>query len=223
MPARKTIFVNDKYYHVFNRGIDRRITFSTKNQYLRAVETIWFYSHQKLSLKLSDFFSLGFKDRHEIRIKIFKLPKLVEIISYCLMPNHFHLLLKQKVDFGISKYMSNFQNSYTRAYNIQIKRTGPLFNNQFKAVRLDGKEQLLYVSKYIHLNPLKGYVVKNAASLLNYKWSSFNEYITNKGGFCKRDDLLTYFKNSDEYKNFVLNDDLYKKHIDSIRHLTFEL
>ena len=76
----------------------------------------------------------------------------MEIICYCLMPNHLHLLLRQLMDGGISKFMSNFANSYTRYFNTKSKRKGPVFEGKFKAKRIETDEQLLHLSRHIHLN-----------------------------------------------------------------------
>lgn len=88
------------------------------------------------------------------------LPQHLEIISYCLMPNHFHLLVKQVIDHGIVKCLNNFSNSYTRYFNIRHDRVGPLFQGRFKAVRIETDEQLLQVSRYIHLNPVASSLIE---------------------------------------------------------------
>ena len=102
---------------------------------------------------------------------------IVDIGAYCLMPNHFHILLQQLQDNGISTFVRKLLNSYTRYFNTKNERIGPLFQGQFKAVRVESDEQLLHLTRYIHLNPLVGYVVKD---LRNFEWSSYLDYIKNK-------------------------------------------
>src|SRR3989344_7879200 len=122
MPGRILPLVNSEVYHVFNRGIDRRPTFITKAEYQRAIKSISFYRFAKPPLRLSKLLLLENKRQVEILESLEKSEKLVEIISYCLMPNHFHFLLKQTQENGISKFLGNFQNSYTRYFNTRNKR-----------------------------------------------------------------------------------------------------
>lgn len=93
------------------------------------------------------------------------------------MPNHFHLLLKQTKENGISKLVANFQNSYTRYFNLKNERVGPLFQGVFKALRVKTDEQLIHVSRYIHLNPYSSSVIKSFEELKRYPWSSVEEYL----------------------------------------------
>ena len=92
------------------------------------------------------------------------------------MGNHFHFLIKQASDNGISKFMANFTNSYTKYFNTKHQRVGPLFQGVFKAVHVDSDEQLIHLSRYIHLNPVMGFVIK-AEELKDYKWFSYPNYI----------------------------------------------
>lgn len=149
--------------------------------------------------------------------------KLIEIFAYCLMPNHFHLLLKQVADRGVSKFLSQFENSYTRYFNTIYERVGPLFLDQFKSVRIVTEEQLLHVSRYIHLNPYTSYVVKDFESLFSYPWSSLEKYfIQEKSSLCNKEVILSLFKKPDDYRNFILDQASYQRELDKIKHLTIE-
>src|SRR3989344_1888146 len=157
MPGRTLPLVTEEIYHVFNRGIDHRPTFITKKEYQRALLSIKFYRFVQPPIRLSRFLLLE-KEKQALMWKALGgSERLVDVICFCLMPNHFHFLLKQKKDNGISKFLSNFQNSYTRFFNTKNQRDGPLFLNQFKAVRIQTDEQLVHVSRYIHLNPYTGH------------------------------------------------------------------
>ena len=122
MPYRKTPIVTDEIYHIFNRGIDKRPTFTDKREYQRALLTINFYRFVKPPLKLSRFLSLLDDESTLILQSLEKTNRLVDTISFCLMPNHFHYLLKQLVDGGIPKFISQFENSYTRYFNTKNER-----------------------------------------------------------------------------------------------------
>jgi len=224
MPGRKIPLVNNEVYHILNRGISLQPTFINKRDYDRAFQTIFYYQNQSLPLKYSRFLYLS----AERRVKILENLKaqrkfLVEVIAFCLMPNHFHFLLKQTVKNGISMFMSNFTNSYTRYFNTKHERNGPLFQGKFKAKRIQSDEQLLHVSRYIHLNPYTSYVVKNLKELTNYFHSSFPEYIRQpKGGFCGKEIILSQFKDNNLYKKFVLDQADYQRKLETIKHLLLE-
>jgi len=152
-----------------------------------------------------------------------KEKSLVDIVSYCLMPNHFHFLLLQNKENGISKFMGDFQNSYVRYYNTRHDRVGPFFQGQFKAVRVQTEEQLLHLSRYIHLNPYSSSIIKSSDNLENYEWSSYPEYLDRaKFEFCKKDSILVNFKNIEGYSKFVLDNAEYQKKLSKIKHLTLD-
>lgn len=144
---------------------------------------------------------------------------LVDLISYCFMPNHFHLLLKQLVDNGISHYLSKFANSYTRYFNTKNERSGPIFQGKFKAVLITSNEQLLHVSRYIHLNPYSSGIVKTIEDLKNYPYSSLTKLSTSK---VESKLILDQFKNTDTYREFVFNNADYQKSLQQIKQQLIE-
>ena len=148
--------------------------------------------------------------------------KIVEIICYCLMPNHFHFLLRQIREGGITEFVSKLSNSYTKYLNIKNNRVGPLLQGDFKAVHVDNNEQLLHLSRYINLNPLVGYVTRD---LDFYRWSSYPEYVGNVGNeICNKKIILDQFKSKEHYKQFVLDQEDYGKRLEMVKHqlLDFE-
>ncbi|QQG40678.1 MAG: transposase [Candidatus Levyibacteriota bacterium] len=224
MPGRKTPLVNNEIYHIFNRGVASQPTFLNKRDYDRALETIFYYQNSIPPIKYSRFLSLSTEDRTELFENLAKQKNfLVEIISYCLMPNHFHFLLRQIKDGGIAKFISNFTNSYTRFFNTKRERTGPLFTGKFKSVRIETQEQLLHVSRYIHLNPYTSFVAKTLKDLETYPYSSFPEFINKvKSNFCTKDIVLANYKNIESYKQFVFDQADYQRSLGLIKHLTTE-
>ena len=223
MPARHSPLVENYYYHVFNRGVNKRQIFKTKYEYNRFLLLLKFYNFIDYPIKYSKFTKLSGDQRQEIWNRLDKTKKHGDILSYCLMPNHFHLLLKQNSENGVTKLLGNLQNSYVRYFNIKNERIGPLFQGPFRAVRIDSEEQLLHVSRYIHLNPYSSGIVKDFNKLLIYSWSSLSEYVDGvKFPICKKDDILSSFKTRDSYKNFVLDNADYQKELENIKHLTFD-
>ncbi len=223
MPTnRKLVFANEQIYHVFNRGVEKRPVFTDKRDCSRALETIGFYRHANLSLRFSKFLNLSSDKKDEFWKNLDDGNLLVEIIAFCLMPNHFHFLLKQKKENGISKFISNFSNSYTKYFNTKNIRVGPLLQGLFKAVLVDSDEQFIHLSRYVHLNPATSYLIK-PEDLENYQWSSYPEYLglaTEK--ITSAREVLSFFKSVEEYKKFVLDQVNYARELDKIKHLFIE-
>lgn len=213
MPYRFIPFVNEQYYHVYNRGSDKRVIFHSRRDYQRFIKTIKYYQLEGPKPKFSHFPNLVVKELNSSQ-------KIVEIVAYCLMPNHFHLLLRQVRDNGITEFTSKFINSYTRFFNTKYERIGPLFQGMVKAALIESDEQLLHVSRYIHLNPITSHLVKD---LGKYEWSSYQDYIQgNHQGFCSEEDILTHFKDPQDYQRFVLDHLSYATELEFIKHQILE-
>lgn len=222
MPGRLIPLITEQIYHVYNRGIDHRPTFLNKKEYDRVKEVLIYYRHIDPPFKLSILLTKSKDIRNKTIDQLNKnSKKLVDILSFCFMPNHFHLLLRQKVNNGIAKFMSNFQNSYTRYFNTKHKRIGPLFLDQFKAVRIETEEQLLHVSRYIHLNPYTSYVIKNVDDLFNYPWSSLPELLNMHDGICEKD-VVNFYKNKYDFQKFIIDQSDYQRQLDKIKHLILD-
>lgn len=224
MPGRLIPLVTGEIYHFFNQGIDRRPAFTDRKEYSRVLQTLIYYRFSSPPVKLSQFLLLSNENRVNMMNKLnTRKQYLIRVLSFCFMPNHFHLLTIQDKDNGISKFMSNFQNSYTRYFNTKHERIGPLFLDQFKAVRIETDEQLLHVSRYIHLNPFSSFIVKQIDDLESYKWSSFSEYLSSSNeGICEKNNILALLKNKEEYKKFVFDQANYQRELEKIKHLLIE-
>lgn len=191
-------FFNSGFYHIYNRGVEKRNIFMDSWDYSRFMETLDFYHRSPQPQKLSDF------RRGLIRLKEVKnQKKLVKILAYCLMPNHFHLLVQQLVDGGITAFVSNLANSYTRYFNTRHERVGALFQGAFKAKLIEADEYLLQMSKYIHRNPYSLWQWKDKM----YPYSSYRYYLSlEKHPFCDPSSILSYFSGTNpklNYKSFV--------------------
>lgn len=223
MPLRKTPLINGQIYHIFNRSLDRKSIFTHKKDAGRALEALSFYRFENIPIRLSFFLDWSDERKRQLLNELKEKNKvLVKIICFCLMPNHFHLLLKQEKDEGISKFLSQFQNSFTRYLNTKHRRKGHLFEGQFKGVRIETDEQLVHLSRYIHLNPYSSFVVKNLKDLLSYPWSSLLDYLDEASDFCEKDIILSNFKNSQEYKKFLFDQTDYQRKLEKIKHLILE-
>ncbi|MEK7517025.1 MAG: transposase [Patescibacteria group bacterium] len=213
MPYSQAIFANNEFYHVYNRGVEKRITFTNKRDYNRFIETIDYYRMKDPPVRFS------FKNRPILVPKTPTSSPLAEIICFCLMPNHFHILLKQIDDNGISIFMSKLSNSYTKYFNTKYKRVGPLFQGSFRAVRIEDDEQLLHVSRYIHLNPLIDYLTRD---LRTYAYSSYPEFLGLREGFCRKEVILDNFNSFSDYEQFVLDQEDYGRTIKNMERALLE-
>ena len=130
----------------------------------------------------------------------------VKILCYCLMPNHFHLLVKQEKDEGSIRFISAIENSFAKYFNIKHKRIGPLFLPSCKNKIIRSESQFIHVSRYIHLNPYTAGIVKTVNELHRYPYSSYLEYYFHKPHMCDLSDVLYAFNNNSEsYTFFVEN------------------
>lgn len=224
MPSnRKFIFANDEICHVCNRGVEKRTTFTDKRELNRVLLTLDDYRHSKPQIKLSRYLIIPQILREQLLENLKRdCSKLVDIICFCFMPNHFHFLLKQKMEKGISVFISNFTNSYTRYFNTKHKRIGSLFEGVFKAVRVASEEQLLHISRYIHLNPVSSFLIE-PENLENYKGSSYLDYLgLSSKDYVAKDLILSFFPSPKDYKKFVLDQVDYARELKSIKHLSLE-
>ncbi|MBI2196671.1 transposase [Candidatus Daviesbacteria bacterium] len=219
---RKLVFREGEIYHIFNRGIERRTTFTEKREFERMQKLVKFYRHKDIPVRFSQVIQQPEEIREKLLAALYKSERAVDILSYCLMPNHFHFMLKQNTDKGISSFISNITNAYTKYFNTKYERTGPLFEGVFKAVHIESDEQLVHVSRYIHLNPVASGVIPDD-KLESYQWSSYPEYLSLSNLEISQTDLiLSMFKTIKAYQEFVNNQIDYGKQLEAIKHLTFE-
>jgi len=223
MAYRKVILANQETYHIFNRGVAKTPIFRNAWDYQRFTYLIDYYRFQKLPLRFSYFHRLPKKDKDSLWKNIVKnSSQLIEINAYCLMPNHLHIMVKQLSNNGISKFMANLLNSYARFFNTKYKRIGPLYQSNFKAVRIETEEQLLHVQRYIHLNPVSSYIIEKE-QIEKYRWSSLPHYSNiNKSPFISSGMILNQFKSTDSYKKFILDQADYQRKLGDIKHLALE-
>jgi putative transposase len=211
--ARKVVLAEGEVYHIFNRGIEGRETFPSERDYQRFLKTVNYYQSENPPVRFS--FS-----KEETRNKARERKKLVEIITFCLVSNHFHFILRQLLENGTSIFMSKIANSYTKYFNTKNKRRGPLFEGVFKAVRIETEEQLTHVSRYIHLHPLTCYLVND---LKKWEFSSYSEYLgLRKEKFSAPGSVLSLFKSPREYEQFVLDQVDYARKLAKIKKLLLE-
>jgi len=242
---QKPKFVNNEVYHVYNRGVEKRNIFTHNSDYLRFIHDLFEFNDNQSAQPSNIKFSLREPSLLE-EARLFqcleagplnigrKRKLLVEILAFCLMPNHFHLLLRQKVENGIIKFMQKLGTGYAVYFNQKKERVGPLFQGRFKAVLVKNDRHLMYLPHYIHLNPLdmvmpdwrKG-KIKNSAKAIefleNYRWSSFPDYTGDKNfpSITQRKFILGLFGGVKEYYNSA-KDWLSEMNFEEIQDFTLE-
>ena len=200
MATRKTPFVVGEYYHLYNRGVDKRIIFTDENDIGRFLQSMDEFNAVD---PIGSIYKNSFR---ELRSPTSKSKQLVSFVAYCVNPNHYHFLLRQLVEKGIEKFMQRLGTGHTNYFNNKHKRSGALFQGRFKAVHISNNEYLLHVSVYINLND-RVHQLRSPASQLIKSRSSWREYLgENKSinkDFCNKDIILGQFKNKKEYKEFA--------------------
>ena len=239
MPSKKVPLVNNEIYHIFNRAIEGKDIFQNDSDRFRFVFSLY-EMNDKNAVNMRDrrlrkklFEELPEVEPREVslgstsgNLRYFKREKLVEILVFTLMPNHYHLIVRQLVDNGISLFMKKLSNGYTGYFNEKYDRKGrgSLFQSRFKAVYVATNEQFLNLVCYIFTNPLelldkewkeKGAEdFKKARNFLEnkYKWSSYFDCIGKKNfpSVTERDFLIKVFESPEKLKESVRNWILYK-------------
>jgi putative transposase len=224
MPARKIPLVSGEIYHVLNRGINDIPIFSQANDYHRFITTFGYYQNESPPLKFSYLKLIPIAERDNLLNKMRQRRNWqVDILAYCLMPNHFHFILKQLGNNGIANFIRYVNNSYSHFFNNKYHRKGPLFEGRFKAIHIHTDNQLLHLSRYVHLNPFTSYLIKNINLLPSYPYSSLLEYIEkNQPGICHKSIILDQFPKASNYKKFVFDQAEYQRTLDQIKHQLLE-
>jgi len=204
---RKEKIIQGEYYHVFNRGNNKQNIFKDQKDWIRLLFLIIYFqsplnlrniSRQVYYFAKNEIFSLPEKTIKEIIDG-----RYVELIAFTLMPNHFHLILKELKVNGISRYMQRILNSYTKYFNTKNETSGHLFQGPFKIIHIEDDPQLLYLSAYIHRNirEIKNWTGKEHI----FSYSSFKDYIGENrwGELLKTDIIKNQFSDRKKYKLFV--------------------
>ncbi|MDO8522820.1 MAG: transposase [bacterium] len=195
---RKIQFVNGEFYHIYNRGVDKRNIFNNSYDIQRFLQSMNEFNtiNPIGSLYESSFLSPEIKSKR-------KRKKLVNFIAYCLNPNHYHFILEQLTNNGISQFMHRLGGGYSWQFNKKYQRSGSLFQGTFKAKLIYSNEYLLHLSAYVNLNYKVHKLGGLAAKLIKSSWA---EYSTDQiSGICEKSIILNQFKSDKEYKAFALD------------------
>ncbi len=174
MPYRKKEFYQGGYYHIFNRGVNRERIFFSDENYLYCLRLVKKYAERYF----------------------------VSVIAYCLMPNHYHFILRQDGKKSLSEFMRVVFNAYVQAVNKQRGRTGTLFEGRFKHIHIAEDKYILHLCRYIHLNPVEANLVRTPEL---WPFSSYSDWIAKRNGkLIDPNFIASYFKCPKEYQRFVM-------------------
>lgn len=214
MAYRVDEFAPGEIYHIFNRGVEKRDIFLTHADRLRFMELLSYC----MPVKQPQSYSTAKRFHREIE-GTKEGEGLIDLLCYCLMKNHFHLLVRENIEGGITAYMKRVLIGYSKYFNVKRDRSGSLFIHPFKAVLIDSDDQLLHVSRYIHLNP---YVAHMADTVSEYPWSSYQEYSEKSAQKICHQTVIKDFMDVQEYKTFVENEADYARSISDFAHLLID-
>ena len=221
---------SNEIYHIYNRGVDKRDVFMTSDDYRYFIHLLYILNDSKKAnntkRNLSSNPNKNETDHTHGRgststMKTSGRNCLVDILAYCLMPNHYHLLIKQNQEEGIAKFMQKIGTGYTMYFNKKYSRSGSLFQGRYKSVHIINDSQLLYIPHYIHLNPIplirSEQLVNKNTYLEEYRWSSYPDYINKKNfpSLIKPAFILDQFGGHEAYaldiQKFITTDDYLDK------------
>lgn len=206
---KKPQFAEGQIYHIYNRGVEKRNVFDSDRDHLRFIHDLYEFNDEDAVSNMGYYFNPKSSEvePHYIPMERKKRKLLVEILAFVLMPNHYHLLLRQIRDNGIVRFMQKLGTGYTMYFNKVCERTGVLFQGRYKAVLVKEEAHFIHLPFYIHSNPLKIYRGSTSLDrvmkyLEDYRWSSLPDYLGNKNfpSITSRQFLLEYFEGEKEFQ-----------------------
>jgi len=178
MPSKPRIFDPNKFYHIYNRGVDKRIIYPDDSYFSKFIEILSYYKHEGRTISYAQLIDKSSNPNVlETLLDPQGLEPRVKVISYCLMPNHFHLVLKPILFNGIGKFLSDVTNSYTRYFNLKNDRSGRLFESTYKYKEVDNDISVLNLTVYVHLNPVTSNKIKQILKPQDYIYSSYKYWV----------------------------------------------
>lgn len=216
MSTRKEVFVTGNYYHIYNRATAGIPIFGSQ----RAANFFLNCAQYYCSFKPPAKYSIYRQNKEKYNLKNDK--KLVTILSYCVMPNHFHFQLRQDVDGGVNTFIRKLTSSFAHYYSVRNNLNGHVFQGNFKAVHVESDEYLLHLSRYIHLNPSSSSLVIDPKE---YRYSSLKTYIESASGnsqFVDTSIILGLSGSSENYLKFVMDQKDYQRRLKIMRYLFLE-
>lgn len=208
-------FPEGEIFHIFNKSIASYSIFNDLNNSFRFIQILDYYNSLLVQTSLSSFLKKNLD--YSPKLLQFKENCFIKFLGYCIMPDHYHLLIKMLKSNHVLKYINDVENSFTRFFNEKFERKGPLWQSAFRSVRIKTNEQLLHVTRYAHLNPTTNNLVKKPESWI---YSSYKNYLDNN--ILKNYLTEISIDTVNSYKKFCENDIDYQRKLKSIKRLILE-
>jgi len=209
---RKDLLVNNNVYHILNKSIAGYVIFNNSTEFERMIQIMQYYLIGNPAVSFSRFNRASVVNQEALLASQSGNKQSVKIIAYCIMPTHFHLILEQIANNGISKYINNISNSYTRYFNLKHNRKGPLWQGRFKSVLVENDNQLLHLTRYLHLNPVTSGIINEPKM---WEYSSYIEYLNESTNKICEFDLISV--KPIYYRRFVTSQKTYQRRLSIIK------
>jgi putative transposase len=197
----------EESYHVFNRGLNKQIIFKDRTDYSRMLLYLLYFQADvpitNIAYAIKQFLQTKEFSFTEQTVKAIIENRTVKLEAFALMPNHFHLMVRELKEGGISRYLQRIEVGFTKYFNTKYERSGYLLQGPFQSVHVENNEQALYLSAYIHKNPCE--ILQWRKQENNYTWSSYQDYVQENrwGKLLSTKLILDQFETKDMYKEFV--------------------
>lgn len=208
----KTLLLDAQFYHVFNKSIQNLQIFESNHLKRRFYRTLVYYNNSELTKSFSDYLKNP-ENPPLPNLLTYEPYYILKILAYCIMPDHYHLLVKCAEPPELSHFIQNIENSFTRFLNLTLKRKGTLWQSRFKHVRIVTNAQLSHVSRYIHLNPTSSSLVENPE---NWEYSSYREYVKENSVLRESWNDIS-FRSPHKYRKYVEDRKDYQRKLKRIR------
>jgi len=214
---RKHALAEGEAYHIYNRGANKQAIFKNEADYSRFM-LLLHLTNSKIPVQFSNLLKqYGGRSSVNMFEDVKIEDRLVEMLAYSLMPNHFHILLRQKEQNGISTFMKKLATGYSMYFNTKYEHSGTLFQGRFKSSHIDSEEYFRYIFAYVHLNPLdifqpnwkvEGVKSKEEARkfLESYRYSSFPDYLTGirfESSILAKEEVPDFLKTQNDFEELL--------------------
>ena len=221
MGYRKDQLIDGECYHICTKSIAGYKIFNNDEEFLRMMGLLQYYQFDKMPVRFSHFVeSITLENfTHKLKMISQGKDKIVKIIAFCLMPTHIHCVLQQSSDSGIARFMANVLIGYSKYFNLRHNRKGPLWEGRFRSIFIKDDDQLLHLTRYLHLNPTSAGLIHHPE---DWRYSSYRQYIDleNENCFCEYQDKISV--SQVDYRKFVEDRMAYQKELEKIKHVILE-
>lgn len=207
MPLRNVSFAPEEYYHICNRGVSKKKIFLDQRDYARFLFIILHLQSPTAvtnpGKNVSRYIRSGDFGISKRKLEEIIENRFIDLVSFAIMPNHFHLLIKERTENGVVAYMQKIQNAYAKYFNVKYKKSGHVFQGPYRARHIENNNDLLHVSAYIHRNPRELSSWRNKED--KYPWSSYKYIVSepSQNAHLLQHSIISEQFTNEKYRHFV--------------------